>query len=116
MAATTDTSHSFDPIDGEIELIEIRAFSAPPAHTDKTTADYAAFEGPDVGGFTDGYLSTPIDPTAEDIVHQSIQIVEWADGGPVSVDSEDEGGAARAGPKTERAGPKAEEVERPDED
>lgn len=36
-----------DSIDGEIERIEIRAFSAPPAHTEETSAEYASFEGPE---------------------------------------------------------------------
>jgi hypothetical protein len=122
MAATADTSHSFDPIDGEIELIEIRAFSAPPAHTDETRAEYAIVEGQDLIGFTGGYLSAPIDPAAEEIVHQSIQIVEWVDGEAASVEAET--GVERAEPATERAEPEAEveraepkaEVERPGEE
>lgn len=129
MAVTTDTSHSFDPIDGEFALVEIRAFSAPPAHTNETSADYANFEGPDLEGFTDGYLSAPVDPSAEDIVHQSIQIVEWVDGGPASAEPEvrveaerAEPEAQEARPETERAEPEVEEaepvdeIERPDED
>ncbi len=111
MAATTDTSHSFDPIDEEFELIEIRAFSAPPAHTEATQADYAAFEGPDLEGFTDGYLPAPIDPTAVDVVHQSIQIVEWVNGEAVSVESKDDSEAARAEAETEAKA----EVERAEE-
>jgi hypothetical protein len=109
MAATAATSHSFAPLDGEIELIEIRAFSAPPAHTDETRAEYATVEGQDLIGFTGGYLSAPVDPAAEEIVHQSIQIVEWVDGEAASVEAE--AGVERAEPVTERAEPEA-EVER----
>ena len=90
MAATSDPSYEFDSIAAEIELIEIRAFTAPPAHTDGTQADNPTLEGPEIGGFTGGYLSVPIDLTANDIVHQSIQVVRWLGDRAVSVNEDDE--------------------------
>lgn len=90
MAATADPSYVFDSIAAEIELIEIRAFTAPPAHTGGTQADDPTLEGPELSGFTGGTLSIPIDPTANDIVHQSIQVVRWLDEEAFSVNEETE--------------------------
>lgn len=106
MAASADPSRVFDSFTGDIELIEIRAFTAPPAHTSASRADYPSFEGPELEGFTGGYLAIPIDPTANDIVHQSIQIVRWLGEEAVSVEEEDEDEPVSTEPtrETERPG------------